>query len=130
MSDYTWSGRVRAPREQVFDAIATVDGLRGWWTPIVSGSQVLRFGFEGLSEEIVMRVDGADRPSAVTWTCVRHTGCPEWDGTTLRFDVEEGELRFRHAGVPAELVRRGWDHFLASLVALVERGAGTPFAAV
>ena len=92
--------------------------------------QVLRFGFEGLDEEIVMRVDRADRPSAVAWTCLRHSGCPEWDGTTLRFEVGEGELRFRHAGVPADLVRRGWDHFLASLVALVERGEGTPFAAV
>src|SRR5919199_4456214 len=113
MSDYVWRGEVRAPREQVFDAIATVDGLRGWWTPIVDRSQVLRFGFEGLDEEIVMRVDRADRPSAVAWTCLRHSGCPEWDGTTLRFEVGDGELRFRHAGVPAELVRRGWDHFLA-----------------
>ena len=43
---------IDAPADQVFDAIATLDGLRGWWTPFVDGSTShghdVRFEFEGL----------------------------------------------------------------------------------
>lgn len=44
----------------MFDAITTLDGLRRWWTAIVTGSAdpggTLCFGLAGLDEQIVMRV--------------------------------------------------------------------------
>jgi uncharacterized protein YndB with AHSA1/START domain len=132
---------VHASRERVFGALGTLDGPRGWWTPLVSGSAAsggeLRFAFEGLDETIVMRVDVARRPSAVHWWCVDHTGHPEWVGTKLTFDfLERGpgqsELRFRHIGLVPELecygvCERGWNSFLPSIVAYVEQGQGSPF---
>lgn len=39
------------------------------------------------------------------------------------------ELTFRHTGLPGDVVARGWRHFLASLAAYAEDGAGHPFGA-
>src|SRR3954452_25213160 len=126
---------VRAPRARVFDAVSTLDGLRGWWTPLVSGATgdggELRFAFDGLDEEIVMRVDAARRPSAVHWTCLVHTSAPEWNGTKIRFEVDDTgdgtRLTLRHSGLAPEVVARGWDHFLASIGGYVEDGEGMPY---
>jgi uncharacterized protein YndB with AHSA1/START domain len=127
---------IGASRERVFDAIATIDGPRHWWTAEVTGSAAaggeLRFGFAGLDELMVMRVTASQRPSAVEWSCVQHTRNSEWADTVLEFRLtargpSETELEFRHGGLPAELVARGWDHFLASLAAYAETGTGAPF---
>lgn len=132
-----------APRERVYDALATRTGLRGWWTPRVRGSEAvggeLRFEFEGMDEYIVMRVDAAKRPSFVRWTCIVHTSLDEWNGTTLTFDLVAETpttctLNFRHVGLTPRLecyddCRSGWEYFLDSLVAYVETGTGTPFGA-
>ena len=140
---YEGSAVVLAPRERVFDAIGTLDGPRGWWTPLVTGSAArggeLRFEFEGLDETIVMRVDVAQRPSAVHWSCLEHSGHPEWVGTKLAFNIvergpEKCVLRFRHIGLVPELqcygvCKRGWDSFLPSIVAYVELGEGSPYSA-
>jgi uncharacterized protein YndB with AHSA1/START domain len=129
--------------EQVFDAITTLEGLRGWWTTLVTGSAVaggeFKLEFEGLDEHIMMRVDKAVRPSSVHWTCVEHTELDDWNGTRIQFDLAPHgpgrcELGFRHVGLrPAlecyETCEQGWDHFLASLGAYVMEGEGTPFGA-
>jgi uncharacterized protein YndB with AHSA1/START domain len=128
---------IGASRERVFDAIATLDGLRHWWTTIVTGSAApgaeLLFGFAGLDEQIVMRVGEVQRPSAVGWSCVAHTRDQQWTGSRLRFELADRglnacELYFRHRIAP-ELVAAGWDHFLASLAAYTEGGNGSPFGA-
>jgi uncharacterized protein YndB with AHSA1/START domain len=133
---YTRRIVLAAPREDAFDAIASVDGLRGWWTSIVSGSAApggeLRFGFEGLDEHIVMRVDACKRPHSVRWTCLVHTSSRAWDGTRVTFALlDDGPdrctLRFRHEGIAPDLVAPGWERFLASLATLAARGEGTPF---
>jgi uncharacterized protein YndB with AHSA1/START domain len=129
---------IHAPPERVFDAIATLDGLRRWWTTIVTGSAApggtLRFGFAGLDEQIFMRVDVVRPLSAITWSCVAHTRNDEWTGSTVRFGLADRgpqacELNFRHTGIGRELVAEGWEHFLASLAAYAERGAGSPYGA-
>jgi uncharacterized protein YndB with AHSA1/START domain len=129
---------IKAPRERVFEAIATVDGPRHWWTTIVTGSAhlggELRFRFAGLDEQMVMRVDACRPPKTLTWSCVAHTRDQEWTGTTLRFELadkgpQDCELDFRHIGLPPELVADGWEHFLGSLTAHAEHGTGTPFGA-
>ena len=139
--DFARSVPFHASRDRVFEAIATINGLRGWWTPITGGSASpggqLRFEFRGLDECIIMRVDSASRPVSVHWTCLMHTELTEWDGTKVLFDLAERtaetcELNFRHVGLTAKLrcyhdCRQGWEHFLTSLVAYVERGKGMPF---
>jgi uncharacterized protein YndB with AHSA1/START domain len=127
-----------AARERVFEAIATMDGPRHWWTTIVTGSAALggelRFGFAGLDEEIVMRVDARTPPSLVAWSCVAHTRDQEWTGSSVRFELADRgpracDLDFRHIGMSPDLVADGWEHFLASLAAYVRDGTGTPFGA-
>lgn len=129
---------IQEAREPVFDAIATLDGLRRWWTTIVTGSAApggtLRFGFAGLDEQIVMRVDAVRPLSALTWSCVAHTRNDEWTGSTVRFGLADRgpracQLNFHHTGIGRQLVAEGWDHFLASLAAYAERGAGSPYGA-
>jgi uncharacterized protein YndB with AHSA1/START domain len=129
---------VEAPRERVFTAIATVDGPRHWWTTIVTGSAALggelRFGFAGLDEEIVMRVDALRSPSLVAWSCVAHSRDQEWTGSTVRFELADRgpracDLDFRHIGMSPDLVADGWEHFLASLATYAQHGTGTPFGA-
>jgi uncharacterized protein YndB with AHSA1/START domain len=135
-AEYTRRLVIRASRERVFDAVATVDGPRHWWTTQVTGSAAvggeLRFGFTGLDEVMVMHVTASRRPSAVAWSCVQHTRGNEWAGTLLEFRLAtrgpaESELEFRHSGLPPEVVAEGWEHFLASLAAYAETGTGTPF---
>ena len=74
------------------------------------------------------------------WTCLVHTDIEDWSGTKVTFDIvdrgssEACELSFRHVGLSPALdcfdhCEIGWEHFLASLVAYVERGKGTPFGA-
>ncbi len=129
---------IQAPRERVFAAVATVGGLRGWWTPIVAGpagpGRRLAFGFEGRDEAIVVSIDAMSPPSSVRWTCLEHTAAPGWAGTTIAFELgnagSEGcVLWFGHKGVPAEEVAAGWDRFLTSLTRLVETGEGVPYRA-
>jgi len=139
--DYARELPFDAPTERVFDALTTLEGLAGWWTPLLAGNPTeggqIRFGFAGLDEQIVMQVEQAKRPSSVIWSCLTHTGHPEWEGTRIVFELEHGEgasglLKFRHLGlIPRlscyETCESGWEHFLASLLDYAEHGTGTPF---
>jgi len=134
---------VEAPRDRVFAALTTLDGLAGWWASTVGGSTAigadLVLGFQGVDEEIVLRVDVATRPSSVAWTCRLHSGLPEWRNTRIAFDLTERPdhttlLSFQHVGLIPRLecyadCEIGWDHFLHSLAAYVETGSGMPFGA-
>ena len=139
-TDYACRLAVAAPAARLLAALTTREGLRGWWTPRVSGrgdaGGELRFAFDGVDETIRMRVVRAE-PSGVTWTCLEHSGLPDWRGTHLDFAIRAGDensctLDFCHRGLtPAfdcyEDCALGWSHFLASLLAYVERGRGAPF---
>jgi uncharacterized protein YndB with AHSA1/START domain len=139
--DYTRDLQFRASRTSIFEALTTLDGLAGWWTPLLSGNPntggEVEFAFAGLAEKIVMRVDDATSPARVTWTCLLHTGHPEWQGTKIIFELtqvddEHGVLAFRHVGLNPRLhcydtCERGWERFLASLVSYAQHGEGSPF---
>jgi uncharacterized protein YndB with AHSA1/START domain len=139
--DYAREIAFDAPIEQVFNALTKLDRLAGWWTPIVSGNPAtggeIRFGFAGLDEEILMRVEEARHPSLAIWSCLTHTRHPEWEGTRILFQLEgesdrAGLLRFRHTGLIPQLscyetCENGWDHFLGSLLDYAEHGTGSPF---
>lgn len=138
--DYTRTMTLSASCETVFDALATVEGSRGWWTSLVSGSAEtggdLRFAFEGVKGHVLMHVDRATRPHSVQWTCVENTILPDWVGTVIVFDLSECTpnscaLNFRHRGLtPAlecfDLCQAGWNRFLPSLKAYAETGKGAP----
>lgn len=133
--------QIKADRAKVFAAIATPEGVRGWWTPLVNGEGVeggqLRLEFAGLDERIDLRVDRLAPPCSVEWTCLDHSDLPEWAGTRLHFDLldlgpETTQVNFAHIGLHPRLecydhCKIGWGHFLASIAALVETGSGHPF---
>ena len=134
--------QIQASGERVFRALTTLEGLAGWWTPLVSGRPLeggdVRFEFAGLDEHILMHVEQAVPFTLVQWSCVRHTDLPDWDGTKISFALtshgaKSCQLEFQHAGLTERLdcyesCSAGWDHFLGSLVGYVERGKGSPFA--
>ena len=72
--------------------------------PLAPPGGELRFGFAGLDEQIVMRVDALRPPSAVGWSCVAHTRDEEWTGSQVRVRL----LRTRAARVRAALPAH-WD---------------------
>lgn len=126
---------------RVFSALATPDGIATWWTPIVSGSLApgtrFELGFPGSRSTIELRVERARPPALVEWTCLGHSGHPEWRGTTLEFRLSQRgpgrtALSFRHAGLERRLACFGastsdWDRALTELRETVESD-GPPFA--
>ena len=122
--------------DNVFSTLTDIDALTSWWTPAAGGAhagETLRFLFG--DSELVIRVSEANRPSRVRWDVLACGPVPDWDGTTIIFDLEPvdtgSELRFRHEGLNPGLecfneCQAGWTYFLASLVSLVERGVGSP----
>jgi uncharacterized protein YndB with AHSA1/START domain len=132
---------INAPVADLFDAIATRDGIAAWWTPLISGTVGLRrefqLGFEGLDEIIRIRVDEARKPQIVRWTVLEHSGLPEWNGTSIAFALANSgarktTLHFQHNGLRPQLAcyddcRAGWDHFLDSLASVAAGNPGSPF---
>jgi uncharacterized protein YndB with AHSA1/START domain len=127
---------VVAPLDDVYRAVATPEGIAGWWTidttgkSEVGGSLAFRFGDVGGFEMDVLQLDPAGH---VRW---RVTGGPaEWIGTEIDWRLDQrGEytvVRFKHEGwrEPVEFMHHcstKWATFLMSLKELVETGRGRP----
>jgi uncharacterized protein YndB with AHSA1/START domain len=121
---------IAAKPERVFEALTTIEGLRGWWVSETAGDPeiggTIDFGF------CTMKVLEAT-PKRVHWRCV--SGSPEWVGTEVTFDLawkdEQTIVLFKHAGwtEPVEFMHHcstKWATFLLSLRDLLEKGAGRP----
>ncbi len=128
---------VKASTAEVYKALATIDGLAGWWTSTTRGDSRMggdirfQFGDRGF---FVMKVTDLAPGERVAWIVA--DGPAEWIGTTVSFDLkQEGEqatVMFKHGGwkEPIEFMHHcgtKWAMFLMSLKAMVETGAGTPF---
>jgi uncharacterized protein YndB with AHSA1/START domain len=122
--------------DAVFSALTDVDGLTAWWTPAGGGAvagDTLRFLMG--EQQLVMRVEEAERPSRVRWSVLVCEPAPNWVGTSITFDLQPvgtgTELLFHHHGLNPSLecfdmCQAGWTRYLASLVDHVDRGAGSP----
>lgn len=113
MPDILHDLAVRAPIEQVFDAVSRPEGLDHWWTLAASGSPDLGaelvLGF-GPGYDWRARVARCEPPTSFELEITRADA--DWTGTRVGFELEAGEattLRFHH---------RGWreanPHFRAS----------------
>jgi hypothetical protein len=136
--DYQSRMTLKAPADDVFDALTNVESLCAWWTPVegsgLTGGELI-FTF-GPGSTAVMRVDAAERGVGVVWTNI---ACmmDDWVGTTIHFDLRstpsgDTDLYFRHVGLTPRLdcysdCKSGWDHFIpTSLRHYVETGTGDP----
>lgn len=140
MADIIHRIGIRAPAAKVYDAVATAQGVAGWWTreatATARGEQVdVRFlrhdGAEIGRMEFALR--RLDPHRAVHWRML--AGPPEWVGTDVTFELAEDDgttiLNFGHRNwkEPVEFMAHcsmKWAVFLLSLRELVETGTGRP----
>jgi uncharacterized protein YndB with AHSA1/START domain len=132
---------IKAPIASVYQAIATLEGLRGWWTEEVEGEDGtggrLTFSFTSPSGELVgkmvMEVGALREAQSVRWRCV--DGPPDWIGTRFTFDlsVQDGQtiLMFGHrdwaeSSESMAHCSMKWAVFMLSLKDLVQTGKGRP----
>lgn len=104
MAEMDHAIEIDAPPAQVYEALATTEGLRGWWTadsradPNVGGAA--EFGFDSRGTVFRMRIEELKPSARVVWACLGEPD--EWTGTRLVWELapEEGgtALRFTHAG--------------------------------
>lgn len=136
---------IRAPAAQVHQALATTDGLAGWWTRDTRGDAApggrIDFRFRGADgaeiggfgmQVLAPAPAGADAP-AVHWQVAE--GPADWVGTTIDFHLstEDGQtiVLFGHRGWREDSAFRAhcstkWATFLLSLRSWVETGQGQP----
>ncbi len=152
MSDHSFTLEVvlNAPPMDVYTALTTQQGIKGWWTPDcevgsnVGDKAVFRFG----TMTDVVRIDTLTHGREVRWHVLEQDNHlsdilqnnSEWVGTDIVFELSDGQdggtlLRFRHFGLTPNLdcyriCNDGWTHFMrTSLPALLDTGQGRPYIA-
>ena len=131
---------MKSSLDDVYKALATREGLAGWWTTSTQGDSkvggTIQFRFSEDGRDIggfVMKVLELQPARRVQWQVV--DGPAEWVGTKISFDLkQEGDwavVLFKHQDwkEPVEFMHHcstKWATFLISLKALVETGKGAP----
>ena len=132
---------VKASASKVYDALATIEGLAGWWTERTTGSSKVggnvAFMFHtpdgkeigGFTMD-VLELTPAQR---VCWRV--KDGPPEWVGTDIEFDLSRQDdhtiVMFAHRKWREEVefmahCSTKWATFLLSLRDFAESGKGQP----
>jgi len=131
---------VKAPMNEVYRALATREGVAGWWTTDTQGDSkvggMLKTVFTADGKVLggfdlqVLELEPGKR---VLWQVA--DGPAEWVGTKIVFDLKQEDdfsvILFKHEGwkEPGEFMYHcstKWATFLMSLKSLVETGKGTP----
>ena len=131
---------IRAPVADVYQAVATVDGVAAWWTEETSGESS-----EGKAMSVCFRSNGVEigrmdfdvvrliPEEEVRWRIT--AGPPEWIGTDVTFELSQQDehtvLLFGHRNWKESVeftahCSMKWATFLLSLRELVETGKGRP----
>jgi uncharacterized protein YndB with AHSA1/START domain len=146
MTDYSAGFEIDAAPATVYAALATVEGVRGWWTRDCEGRAdtggTFRIAF-GRTHK-TLRVEQLMPEREVRWRVTKaHIAAAqlsrpdEWVGTQIVFRLAplpggRTRLDFEHVGlVPGlqchGLCVDGWQYFLASLQRFAATGTGTPY---
>jgi len=138
MADILQRIGIAAPPERVYESLATIEGLTGWWTddvvgdPAVGGNLTFTFGHP--DRAATMQVTASSPDSGVSWRCV--AGPDEWLDTTFTFALEptadETVVLFTNAGWREPVPFMGhcttkWGYYLLGLKAGLEGGQATPY---
>ena len=118
--------------DRVFNALATAEGVRSWWTHDADLDGYLggigEFRFYGGSKVTKVEITELNRSERVRWKVVSSFR-PEWASTTILFDLKAEEtgtmLRFAHCGFPQPdddyaICTTGWGIYLERLKAHLE----------
>ncbi len=127
---------IDAPRQKVYEALATRDGLTSWWTTNITGSSdignTLAFRFGNVGPDF--KVTGLNPATEVSWECT--AGFDDWVGTTISFLLDENEnktrIRFSHdgwreTGDGYAACTFSWSRYLESLRQYCQTGKGASF---
>ena len=146
MNHYHQALAIEAPPDTVYHALATPEGIRGWWTQdceadtAVGGNIRLRFG----ATQKTLRIECLDPGHEVRWLCTEAyiaaaqlARQDEWVGTQMVFRLTphgdgRARLDFEHVGLTPDLhcydlCNHGWRYFLHSLSRFAETDRGTPY---
>lgn len=136
MSDILHKITINAPRDTVYRALATVDGLAHWWTTTTDGSSAVgdTIAFRFNKHRVDMRVEALDPSARVAWRCTQDGD--EWHDTRVTFDLTEdagrttlvfGHRAWKQTSDFFAHCSMKWATFLLSLRDYVETGTGRPF---
>jgi uncharacterized protein YndB with AHSA1/START domain len=129
---------IHAAPSEVYGAIATASGLRGWWSRRVDADErpggIIRFTFGG-DFHPEMKQAALEPGRRIEWVCVG--GHANWQDNRFVFALEErkGEtLLLFSQDYSRELSDEvygtynfNWGYYLNSLKKLCETGSGAPF---
>jgi uncharacterized protein YndB with AHSA1/START domain len=132
---------IKAPAAKVYAALATINGLSGWWTEDTSGSSKagghVAFRFHTAAGDEIggfgMDVLELAPEHKVRWQV--KDGPAEWVDTDIEFQLSQqdgytivmfGHRHWREAGEFMAHCSTKWATFLLSLRDLVETGHGQP----
>jgi uncharacterized protein YndB with AHSA1/START domain len=132
---------IKAPISKVYKAVATVEGIAGWWSDLTSGvsetgkSIFVKFNsLEGKElGSMTMEVLALVPDKTVEWKFSQ--GPEEWIGTEASFSLQEQDgytiVFFAHKNWKSEVEFKAhcsmkWAVFLLSLKQFVESGKGNP----
>ncbi len=128
---------INAPKQKVYEAISTLNGLKNWWTIQVEGSaetgSILQFNF-GDFKGPAMQVRALIPHEKIEWECVGEA--QDWRGNTFTFLLDENEgktrVRFSHDGWEAQddfyaACCFSWARYLESLRQYCQTGKGEAF---
>jgi uncharacterized protein YndB with AHSA1/START domain len=140
MADIAHRIGIRAPADAVYAAIATREGVAGWWSEDTTGDSLeggslrVRFTKDGIGiGDMTMKIVSLSPGSLVLWEVI--SGPEEWIGTHIRFDLAQADdqciVLFGHNGWAERIefmqhCSMKWATFLLSLRQLVETGTGRP----
>jgi uncharacterized protein YndB with AHSA1/START domain len=128
---------IAQPRNIVWDALTTIDGLAGWWTTDTSGDSTVggtihfKFGQMGAFQ---MRVIALEKDREVSWECI--SGPPYWVGHKISFMLDDNDgktrVRFSHGPWPHQddafaISNFSWARYMESLRQLCQTGVGEAF---
>lgn len=137
MADILHRVGIKSSLDKVYKALATIEGLAGWWTDDTRGESKVggvihfQFGERGFFDMKVLELQPSTR---VLWQVV--DGPEEWVGTKISWELRQENdyiiILFKHSGwkEPIEFMHHcstKWGIFLMSLKSLLETDKGAPY---
>ncbi|HEX2058815.1 MAG TPA: SRPBCC domain-containing protein [Actinomycetota bacterium] len=130
---------VDAEPKVIYDALATSDGVKGWWSNHTEGpggpGSTMKVAFPDAPITFDFEVTAEEPGKRVAWRCL--AGPPEWIGTAIRFDVQSGadgstSVLFAHDGWGTTeesfpFIAYSWAQILPRLKKLAETGEADPY---
>ncbi|MFN8355461.1 MAG: SRPBCC domain-containing protein [Spirosomataceae bacterium] len=122
---------IKATAEIIFNALTTQEGSSGWWAKQTIAKPEIGFVNEFTFGTVKNEIQVADLvvDKKVVWKVLN--AAPDWNGTTISFDIEAKEdkaiLRFAHADWQTDgdffaECNFAWARFMISLKSYCETG--------